>query len=154
MIRQSTKESALGVAERSKERANVSWTSKVMMMATTSSCAALHMCNSATMFPAFLLPPEDQVRTFLNCHKLFLNTVSISLRAKIKPAHDIHTALRVLCLLALWTVVLPTFGTHSVLPCLLFEAPFHGLNDITPLVHSSTMIVGFCVDMNFCRVAC
>jgi hypothetical protein len=27
-------------------------------------------------------------RTFLNCHKLFSNTVSISLRAKIKPALD------------------------------------------------------------------
>jgi hypothetical protein len=31
-----------------------------------------------------------EVRTFLNCHKLFLNTVSISLRAKIKSAHDLH----------------------------------------------------------------
>jgi hypothetical protein len=32
----------------------------------------------------------EGVRTFLNCHKLFSNTVSISLRAKINPAHDLH----------------------------------------------------------------
>jgi hypothetical protein len=126
----------------------VSWTSKVMMTRTrTNSCAATHMRNSATIFLASPLPPAEQVRTFLNCHKLFLNTVSISLRAKIKSAHEIHTALRVLCLLASWNVVLIAFGTHFVLPCLLLEAQFHGLNDIRPLVHPLTIFIDICFDL-------
>lgn len=76
--------------------------------------------SSAILSPCFL-SCHAHIRTFLNCHKLCLNTVSISLRAKIKPARDIHISMRVLCSLAPWNVALFAFGTHFVLPCLLLE---------------------------------
>lgn len=43
----------------------------------------------ALQSPLYALLPLP-TRTFLNCHELFLNTVSISLRAKIEQHRDLH----------------------------------------------------------------
>lgn len=87
-------------------------------------------------FTLFSLQSDgDQARTFLNCHKLFLNTVSISLRAKINPAHDLHIGIARFVLAELLergaTRLWHSFCSTLPAP----GAPFHGLNDIRPLAH-------------------
>jgi hypothetical protein len=138
----------------------VSWTSKVMMTRTrTNSCAATHMRNSATIFLASPLPPAEQVRTFLNCHKLFLNTVSISLRAKIKPARDLHIGIARFVLAGfvergathLWhsfcsiSPALPSWGPSSFFRQKKKQtgawSTLCGMNDIRPLVHLHSSLV-------------
>jgi hypothetical protein len=57
---------------------------RVIYCVKASALPNLQHCSKAPV----LSQRSRKPRTFLNCHKLFPNTVSISLRAKIKPALD------------------------------------------------------------------
>ena len=75
-----------------------------------------------------------RTRTFLNCHKLFLNTVSISLRAEIEWLPFSILITHVLCCQVLGRVA-TAFGLNVFLPAT--RAPLHGLNKHESLAHSS-----------------
>jgi len=77
----------------------------------------------------------SKFRTFLNCHKLFLNTVSISLRAKIEPAHDLHIDIARFVLVGFVERGATCYWHSFRLPCLLLEHPLCGLNENRPLAH-------------------
>lgn len=63
-----------------------------------SSATLIRICKAISQVSIVFCPPYlVEVRTILNCHELLLNTVSISLCAKIEIALDLHIDLHVLC---------------------------------------------------------
>lgn len=104
--RPSIKVSAPGVAELLRRRVSASWTYKAIMMMTLTSSYDRNACIRSHSFHGDIRKSEKP-RTFLNCHKLFPNTVSISLRAKIESARDLHFGFARLVQPVSWNAVLP-----------------------------------------------
>lgn len=98
--RRCTKAFGSGAAERLRKQASESWMSKATMTTRTSRYDGTTNERTLSNDPISMsrrFQSSIPYRTFLNCHMLFLNTVSISLRAKIELLTTSIPTTHVLC---------------------------------------------------------